>query len=230
MNNEENTGSHHTTSLRTLYHPLQRSGQISTLYKLHDEVRGYTLVAKAVGNPHRPTLAHEEATYGVLDSLQGKHIPVCLGVVELASPLTQKVCIEDTQYTLVYRYMLLLSFAGFGLDHAEATVDVTTIGGSVDVAFHAIHELGVLHNDPGHNIVCDGNGKIMVIDFERSQWYDPVAANPLVVGRLPSGGDTVWLDFSDERIMARWKAEDRVKLRGRVASDKEEWIPISTWD
>lgn len=49
--------------------------------------------------------------------------------------------------------MLLLSFAGFGLDHAEAAVDVTTIGRDVDVAFNAIHELGVLHNEPGHNIV-----------------------------------------------------------------------------
>jgi hypothetical protein len=50
------------------------------------------------------------------------------------------------------------------------------------------------------------------------------------VSGLPSEVDTVWLDFSDERIMARWKAEDRVKLHGRVASDKEEWIPITAWD
>ncbi|KAH9242267.1 hypothetical protein K456DRAFT_30585 [Colletotrichum gloeosporioides 23] len=142
--------------------PLYLSGSIGSLFKVRLSHYGYTLVAKGVETLDLARLCHEKEVYDRLRPIQGKHVPVCLGRVDLALPLYYD--------SGVYKHVLFLSWAGVPLldtanQAAKADINVVT------QAYKKMQNLGVLHRDAElRNVLRDTvGGSIMVVDFERAE-------------------------------------------------------------
>ncbi|KAK3316951.1 hypothetical protein B0H66DRAFT_308096 [Apodospora peruviana] len=60
--------------------PLYLAGAVGSLFKVRLSARGYTLVAKGVESANRDRLRNEEKIYSRLSAIQGKYVPVCLGL------------------------------------------------------------------------------------------------------------------------------------------------------
>ncbi|KAK8115619.1 hypothetical protein PG984_012121 [Apiospora sp. TS-2023a] len=66
--------------------PLYLAGAVGALFKVRLSSHGYTLVAKGMEKPDFPRLCHEETVYSKIRPMQGRGVPVCLGLVELVLP------------------------------------------------------------------------------------------------------------------------------------------------
>ncbi|PKS11157.1 hypothetical protein jhhlp_002918 [Lomentospora prolificans] len=145
--------------------PLHLSGARGSLFKVRLSAYGYTLVAKGVESIDRIHLRHENKIYNQLKTIQGKHVPVCLGSINLELPYYYN--------SGVYNHFMLLSWAGRPLFNCinqipqadEPIKEVTKI-------FNAIHQLGVLHHDVAvRNILYDADRRtFVVVDFERAEF------------------------------------------------------------
>ncbi|KDN65743.1 putative conserved hypothetical protein [Colletotrichum sublineola] len=137
---------------------------------------GYTFVAKAVETLDVARLQHENKVYDQLLPIQGKHVPVCLGRVDLDLPLY-----NDSG---IYKHVLFLSWAGmplFDIANEAAKADIDAVA----QAYKTMHNLGVLHRDAElRNVLRDTvSGSIMVVDFERAE----ISCRP-PLGLLSSNG------------------------------------------
>lgn len=148
--------------------PLFVHGSRGALLKVHLNVGGYTLVAKAMVHHDRTRLKHEAAVYDRLQRLQGRYVPVCCGTVELQMPY---------HYDGVeLKHILLLSWAGTSLaqlrvqDEQFASIQ-PSCDKQIRQAYEAIEALQVLHQDaaPRNMVYNDKTGQLMIIDFERSE-------------------------------------------------------------
>ncbi|KAL7622747.1 hypothetical protein AAE478_006425 [Parahypoxylon ruwenzoriense] len=144
--------------------PLYISGAIGSLFKVCLSAHGYTLVAKGVEQEYLVRLQHEQKIYNQLRSIQGKHVPVCLGMIDLVLPYYYDGG--------VFEYFMFLSWAGRPLHKvAEGAIGKDTLIGVVAAAFRALHQLQVLHGDAEpRNVLYDVHaGRAMIVDFERAQ-------------------------------------------------------------
>lgn len=66
--------------------PLYLSGSRGSLFKVRLSSHGYTLVAKGMESLDSARLQHENRIYGKLQAIQGKHVAVCLGNIDLIRP------------------------------------------------------------------------------------------------------------------------------------------------
>lgn len=140
--------------------PLYLSGFVGSLFKVRLSLHGYTLVAKGVETANLEFLQHEEKVYNRLSEIQGRHVPVYLGLMSLVLP---QYCDGG-----VYKHFLLLSWAGKPLSSSDGRIDKFVVTASISKAITAIHRLGVLHGDAeARNILVDGQHP-MVVDFERA--------------------------------------------------------------
>lgn len=148
--------------------PLFVHGSRGALLKVHLNVGGYTLVAKAMVHHDKTRLKHEAAVYDRLRRLQGRYVPVCCGTVELQMPY---------HYDGVeLKHILLLSWAGTSLaqlrvqDEQFASIQ-PSCDKQIRQAYEAIEALQVLHQDaePRNMVYNDKTGQLMIIDFERSE-------------------------------------------------------------
>ncbi|KAM4065625.1 hypothetical protein HRG_010646 [Hirsutella rhossiliensis] len=151
--------------------PLHLSGSRGSLFKVRLSSHGYTLVAKGVEGLDFACLQREQDIYDRLRPIQGKHIPVCLGTIDLVLPYYYNCG--------VYVHFMFLSWAGQPLHRSPeqlAKMDVDTAVGTI---FKALHRLHVLHRDaePRNMVYNAETGRLMVIDFERSEY----------LGRQPLG-------------------------------------------
>ncbi|KAL5884475.1 hypothetical protein ACKVWC_003441 [Pyricularia oryzae] len=143
--------------------PLYLSGSIGSLFKVRLSSHGYTLVAKGVETANLTFLQHEKKVYDHLRPIQGKHVPVCLGLMPLELP---HYCDGG-----VYEYFLFLSWAGDPLSRV-ASIDRSVAAASISKAFAELHRLDVLHGDAeARNILLSGHHP-MVVDFERATIRD----------------------------------------------------------
>ena len=144
--------------------PVSRPGSTSVLFQVRLASHGYTVAAKTVPVHFIFRLQREAAIYERLRPIQGIHVPVYLGNIDLEKP---------------YRYwgncnmvhMMLLSFGGtFIRDHMTADNSPQVVE-LADQSVQAIHDLGVLHHDlESRNILWnEETSRPMVIDFERSE-------------------------------------------------------------
>jgi len=65
--------------------PLYLFGSIGSLFKIRLSAYGFTLVAKGVETGNIGRLRHEKDVYDQMYHIQGRHIPVCLGLMEFGS-------------------------------------------------------------------------------------------------------------------------------------------------
>ncbi|KAI0399051.1 hypothetical protein F4802DRAFT_612840 [Xylaria palmicola] len=143
--------------------PLYLSGSVGALFKVRLSSHGYTVVAKGVGDAHLTRLRHEKKVYDQLRTIQGKHVPFCLGNVDLALPYYYDGG--------VFEHFLFLSWAGRPLFQLSGDANKAAIIDAVSAGFKAVHSLFVLYNDAEpRNIVYNAdNGCIMTVDFERAK-------------------------------------------------------------
>ncbi|CAK7275560.1 hypothetical protein SEPCBS119000_006743 [Sporothrix epigloea] len=140
--------------------PLHLSGAIGALFKIRLSAYGYTLVAKGMVRSKLERLEHERDVYDVLRSIQGKHVAVCLGLVDLILPYYYN--------GRVFGNLLLLSWAGRPLYQCVKEVSEKALLAAVTKAFKSLHRLGVLHTDAEvRNITYDHAP--MIVDFERAK-------------------------------------------------------------
>ncbi|KAB5560312.1 hypothetical protein GE09DRAFT_1173007 [Coniochaeta sp. 2T2.1] len=152
--------------------PLHLSGSRGSLFKVRLSSHGYTLVAKGMESLDRAFLQHENNIYDRLQDIQGKHVPVCLGSVDLVRPYYYD--------RGVYTRFMFLSWAGQPLFDGAYRSSKADVVAAVTSMFKAVHGLRVLHRDAEpRNILYDANsGKLMVVDFERAEfrWRQPLGS------------------------------------------------------
>ncbi|KND87151.1 hypothetical protein TOPH_08191 [Tolypocladium ophioglossoides CBS 100239] len=193
---------------------MGRTGAVGSTVKVRLSSHGYTLVAKGMERHNVDRLQHENKVYEHLRSLQGKKVPVCLGTLDLVLPYY-----HDGG---VYTHFLFLSWAGWPVWVRAKDIGQSTLTRGVTTAYSAIHKMRVLHHDAAlRNILHDAEtGKIMVIDFERSEFFDREPLAPVGVRRLngqgklaasPEKGGQLANHFAQEVELALWKVSDCFK-------------------
>lgn len=167
------------------YTVLTAAAGNAPMLKIHLAATGHVFIAKAFTPSDLRKMRREANLYGRLRRLQGTHIPVCLGSVELYG---DEILRHDTwDGELVIKGLLLLGWAGLGVDGwprlglgrkdeaDHAFVRDLTI--EARKALAEIHEAGVWHRDVAlRNVLVQrrqaANGKwqlqVMFIDFELS--------------------------------------------------------------
>ena len=145
------------------FYPLGKQGARGALFKVRLDSHAYTIVAKGTIWPFVRCLRHEAEVYRRLACIQGIHVPVFLGSIDLD---------YDFYYAAgdLIVHMMLLSWCGEGL-RSDTLTDTEKQTRSLDImrAVTAIHEAGVLHRDIRiQNLLWNEELKQpMVIDFER---------------------------------------------------------------
>jgi hypothetical protein len=144
--------------------PLYLSGSLGSLFKVRLSSHGYTLVAKGVESFDLGRLQHENELYDRLRAVQGKHVPVCLGMVDLVLPYYYD--------SGVFVYLLFLSWAGRPLFECANQVNNTRVVDAVTLAFTELHRLRVLQCDAEpRNILYDAHSSnLMIVDFEQAKF------------------------------------------------------------
>ena len=145
--------------------PLGMQGARGALFKVTLTSHGYTVVGKGTVLAFVKDLRHEAEVYRRLTTLQGVHVPICLGSIDLDSPYyyDARICIV---------HLMLLSWAGECLDGSKTSTGTDGQRWTSDLvrAVNAIHGAGVLHRDIRiPNLLWNEETKrVIVIDFERA--------------------------------------------------------------
>ena len=144
--------------------PLHLSGSRGSVFKVRLSSHSYTLVAKGMESLNRARLRHENGMYGRLQAIQGKHVAVCLGNIDLILPYYYD--------SGVYMHFMFLSWGGRPLFDCVDQVNQADVVKAVTTTFKELHKLRVLHCDAEpRNILYDTtSGKLMIVDFERAEF------------------------------------------------------------
>ncbi|KAI9781078.1 MAG: hypothetical protein M1839_006356 [Geoglossum umbratile] len=144
-------------------YPIGKHGARGYMFKLTLTAYGYTVIGKGTMKMDSPCLRYERSVYDHLSSIQGTHIPVCLGHTNLVWPYAYDINIKISDF-------LLLSFVGEDslYDHNEGQYEDTK-------ALEQIHNAGVVHNDVrSPNILWSEEATgLMLIDLERAEIVAP---------------------------------------------------------
>lgn len=146
---------------------------------------GYTFIGKATTIPFVPDLEHEGQVYERIQALQGVHVPVFLGQVNLQEELGRTYYYDiDVRLT----YMIFLSWGGRNLVRKVKRVKIKE---SLLRSLEALHACGVAHTDVRvENVLWDeGTERAMLIDFERA-----VISEPSQVGPVSANSDKAQLE------------------------------------
>jgi hypothetical protein len=143
---------------------LKIRGAMGHLFRMTLCSHGYTFVAKAIIAERLPALTRELAIYDKLRALQGRYIPVCLGLIGLEIP-----------YILPYpnhlTHLLLLSYAGVDLYYqTELACGADELALSAETTVKELHGHGLTHGDvrTPNMIWNDELSRVFMVDFERS--------------------------------------------------------------
>lgn len=145
--------------------PLWVSGTRGVMFKITLTSHGYTVIAKGVELHNATHLTHEDEVYRHLHSIQGIHIPVCLGNIDLLLPYHH----WGTEYVR----FLLQSYAGVPARDTINELNKFDIWHKATDAMKAIHRLGVIHTHPDNKNIMTKNTResglvVQIIDFARA--------------------------------------------------------------
>lgn len=144
--------------------PVGIHGARGALFMIRLTSYGYTVAAKCTTIDFVAHLKREAIIYEQLRPIQGFHVPVYLGSVDL-----DQSYIYDGICELVH--MMFLSFGGQCLARYHDSLIGEQMIQQVKRSFQAIHHLGVLHRDVAQrNMLWDAKqNQLMIIDFERAE-------------------------------------------------------------
>ncbi|EHK22901.1 uncharacterized protein TRIVIDRAFT_133361, partial [Trichoderma virens Gv29-8] len=153
--------------------PLRVAHVPKSLFKMRLTSHGYTFIAKAGKNS--AYLWSEKFVYDQMANLQGRCIPVCIGMMELIQPRRHNGrALKD---------LLLLSWAGRPFLNCSKQVSKEQVARMMEMGMEAIHKLGVVYNG-GHipsNFLYDASrNSVMIVDFEEASLE--FCKTPAVVG------------------------------------------------
>ncbi len=143
--------------------PVGLRGSRGVLFKVRLTSHGYTVAAKCTPIDFIAHLRHEAAIYERLRPIQGIHVPVHLGNVDLVRPYFYEGIAEIV-------HMMFLSFGGTLISQHISANNRPDLIERVGRSIQAIHRLGVLHRDamPRNMLWNEEVRQVMVIDFERA--------------------------------------------------------------
>lgn len=129
--------------------PLGKEGLRGVLFKVTLREYGYTFVGKGTVQAFIRHLEHEAAVYERLRPIQGVHVPVLLGAVDLRA-------LQRTYYYAHRVYIIHMTFMSLGGHDAEATLasreaekgEAVSLSAQVTLAMRAVRGAGVIHDDP----------------------------------------------------------------------------------
>ncbi|KAL8749099.1 MAG: hypothetical protein Q9184_006939 [Pyrenodesmia sp. 2 TL-2023] len=178
---------------------LQIYGSRSMLFKVTLASYGYTLVAKGTRDVFVVDLMHEQQMYDRLSSLQGEHIPVHVGNIDLAHAW------YDCGGVRVI-HMLLLAYGGIRKDDDQVG-EIGDLMAQVTAFEARLAGCGVQHGDlADRNILWDPElQRIMFIDFERST-VDQHAGAPhrITPDRQRGGTEPVVVEAPQPKLIPCW--------------------------
>jgi len=150
--------------LDTNCQPVGIHGSRGALFKVRLGSYGYTLAAKCTVIDFVGHLKREAAIYERLRPIQGIHVPVYLGNMDLDRPYFYDGIAEIV-------HMMFLSFGGTLIHRHIKATDEPYLNQRVERSIRAIHQLGVLHRDvmPRNMLWNAEVGQVMMIDFERAE-------------------------------------------------------------
>ncbi|KAJ6438036.1 hypothetical protein O9K51_09458 [Purpureocillium lavendulum] len=191
--------------------PLGQSGARGVLFKVTLLAYGYTFVSKGTIQAFIPDLEHEAAVYRRLDDLQGVHVPVFLGAIDLRS-MSRTYFFDHRVYIV---HLTFMAWAGESLYEAQGVVHTTEE--QVKGSLRAIHQHGVIHDDVrAENILlCRETNGVMMIDFERAVLLEPP--------RLPLARMA-----PNKRLMQDAPGERKRRKSGRVTKRFSEDIVMAS--
>ncbi|KAJ9413473.1 hypothetical protein QL093DRAFT_2475958 [Fusarium oxysporum] len=141
--------------------PLGEGGARGVLFQVTLLAHGYTFVSKGTVRAFVKDLEHEAAVYERLKPIQGVHVPVFLGAIDLGS--MNKTYYYDHRVYVVH--MTFLSWGGCSIDRAQRIGDTDRpLEDEAIRSLRAMHREGVAHQD---------TNRVMVIDFERALLLKP---------------------------------------------------------
>jgi len=117
--------------------PLYLSGSVGSLFKLRLTTHGYTLVAKGVEAENVACLLREADIYSNICDMQGKSVPVCCGLINLALPYYYDGAVLE--------HFLLLSWAGSPLSKCTDQLDKRLAIEVITKIVTKLHTLHILH-------------------------------------------------------------------------------------
>ena len=165
-------------------YPLYVQGSRGALFKVQLLSHGYTVAAKCTIYAYVEDLVHEGKVYKQLEKIQGIHIPVCLGNINLERIYTFNCGVQII-------HMMLMAWGGSRIDSPSSLPKLQLVMKQAIHAIHAIHELGILHMDvsPRNILWSDELQRVMFIDFERAvikMPMPPLTANSALMPISPN--------------------------------------------
>ncbi|KAI4128198.1 MAG: hypothetical protein LQ347_004278 [Umbilicaria vellea] len=144
--------------------PTGLHGARGALFIVRLTSHGYTLAAKCTTIDFIAHLKREAAIYEHLHPIQGTHVPVYLGNIDLDHPY-----VYDGVAEIVH--MMFIGFGGYPVSRQINPANSVQITQQFERSVQAIHQLRVLHRDlMPRNILWNAKlGQIMIIDFERAE-------------------------------------------------------------
>ncbi|KAL9487934.1 hypothetical protein ACSS6W_000211 [Trichoderma asperelloides] len=141
--------------------PLGTSSPHKSLFKVRQASWGYTFVAKAgKGLAH---LWSEKLVYDEMEKYQGRHVPICLGLLELDKP--------RLGYRRQFNELLLLSWAGRPFQNCLRQISRDQVASKVEGILRALHDQGILYNgclEPSNFLYDASRGEMMIVNFGES--------------------------------------------------------------
>ena len=222
---------------------LYLAGRYAVLFKLAVTGFGYTFVGKSVLDTMRPMLEQEVEVYRAVEHLQGRIVPVCLGLLDLVKPIPLHNCQEVV-------HMLLLSYAG--PDCATRSLRVPSGVDLETECWRTMHELeraGVYNDDVRDPNIAwnDEVRRVMHFDFDRvdmdylrkvavAERTEEVVEEDVVEEKEPAPGsssvDAVYEDGSDDETThddVFVKTETTSAIRSPLL-DKGDWNGLQQGD
>ncbi|KAI5362597.1 hypothetical protein J4E82_011695 [Alternaria postmessia] len=125
-------------------------------------------LAKACPIELAPRLEWEAKIYHRLRPIQGTHVPVHLGNIDLEVPYYYEGICE-------LKHMMFLSYGGKRMDKHLAADGKLFVSQQTEASVQAVRLLGVLHTDLAKRNMLweDRTRRMMVIDFERAKMVEP---------------------------------------------------------
>ncbi|KAJ9417921.1 hypothetical protein QL093DRAFT_2565880 [Fusarium oxysporum] len=152
--------------------PLGEGGARGVVFQVTLLAHGYTFVSKGTVRAFIKDLEHEAAVYERLKPIQGVHVPVFLGAIDLGS--MNKTYYYDHRAYVVH--MTFLSWEGCSIDRAQRIGDTDRpLEDEAIRSLRAMHREGVVHKDVrlANMLFNPETNRVMVIDFERALLLKP---------------------------------------------------------